>query len=306
MSTAEISPPLPTTSGQTRRSRLAERGIDRTLLLLAPAVILLLALFAYPFLYGLQLSLRPQEGGGIFANYRMFFSDAYERGTIATTLKLALPATAINVLASIPIAYRMRRPFAGKRLLTTILVIPVTLGTVLVAEGLLRYLGPRGWFNRTLMSLGILDEPVRLVHNYWGVLLSLIITGFPFAFLLILSYMSGIDPTLERAAATLGAGPWQRFRRIVLPLLAPGLATTAVLCFVLAFAVFPSASLVGDPSGSTRVLSIAAYHAAFEKYDYSMGSTVAMVMGAVELIVIGLMLGARSRLYTGPSGGGKG
>ena len=290
----------------TRRSRLAERGVDRTLLLLAPAVVLLLAMFAYPFLYGLQLSLRPQEGGGLLANYRAFFADSFESGTILKTLRLAVPATAFNVLASIPIAYFMRRPFCGKRLLTAILVVPVTLGTVLVAEGLLRYLGPRGWFNRTLLELGVLDEPLRLVHNYWGVLFSLIITGFPFAFLLILSYMSGIDPTLERAAATLGAGPWQRFRRITLPLLAPGLATTAVLCFVLAFAVFPSASLVGQPSGSTRVLSIAAYHAAFEDYDYSMGSAIAMIMGAVELAVIGLLLGARSQLYKGPSTGGKG
>jgi len=290
----------------TRRSRLAERGVDRTLLLLAPAVVLLVAMFAYPFLYGLQLSLRPQEGGGLLANYRAFFADSFESGTILKTLRLAVPATAFNVLASIPIAYFMRRPFRGKRLLTAILVVPVTLGTVLVAEGLLRYLGPRGWFNRTLLELGVLDEPLRLVHNYWGVLFSLIITGFPFAFLLILSYMSGIDPTLERAAATLGAGPWQRFRRITLPLLAPGLATTAVLCFVLAFAVFPSASLVGQPSGSTRVLSIAAYHAAFEDYDYSMGSAIAMIMGAVELAVIGLLLGARSQLYKGPSTGGKG
>jgi putative spermidine/putrescine transport system permease protein len=297
---------VPVRSGPTRRSRLAERGIDRTLLLLLPAVLLLGGMFAYPFLYGLQLSLRPQEGGGVFANYRSFFSDAYESRTIWTTLKLALPATAINVLASVPIAYRMRGPFRGKRTLTAILVVPVTLGTVLVAEGLLRYLGPRGWFNRTLTSLGIIDEPLRLVHNYWGVLLSLVITGFPFAFLLILSYMSGIDPTLERAAATLGAGPWQRFRRVILPLLAPGLATTAVLCFVLAFAVFPSASLVGDPSGSTRVLSIAAYHAAFEDYDYSMGSAIAMIMGAVELAVIALLLGARARLYSGPTTGGKG
>jgi putative spermidine/putrescine transport system permease protein len=200
----------------------------------------------------------------------------------------------------------MRGPFRGKRLLTAVLVIPVTLGTVLVAEGLLRYLGPRGWFNRVLMKTGLVDHPAQLVHNYWGVLLSLVITGFPFAFLLILSYMSGIDPTLERAAATLGAGPWQRFRRVTLPLLAPGLATTAVLCFVLAFAVFPSASLVGQPSGSTRVLSIAAYHAAFEDYDYSMGSAIAMIMGAVELAVIALLLGARSRLYKGPSTGGKG
>ena len=54
-------------------------------------------------------------------------------------------------------------------------------------------------------------------------LFSLVITGFPFAFLLVLSYLSGIDPTLERAAATLGAGWAQRFRRITLPLLAPGL-----------------------------------------------------------------------------------
>ncbi|MFD0535547.1 ABC transporter permease [Actinomadura luteofluorescens] len=124
----------------------------------------------------------------------------------------------------------------------------MTLGTVLVADGLLRYLGPKGWFNRVLLDLGVVDEPVRLVYNYWGVLFSLLITGFPFAFLLVLAYMSGIDPTLERAAATLGAGPWQRMRRIVLPLLAPGLATTFVLAFVLAFSVFPSANLVGEPS----------------------------------------------------------
>jgi putative spermidine/putrescine transport system permease protein len=292
--------------GPTLRSRLAERGVDRTLLLALPAVALLIALFAYPFVYGLVLSLQPQEGTGTFANYRSFFSDAYQRDTVFTTLKLALPATTINVLASIPIAYRMRGEFRGKRLLTAILVVPVTLGTVLVAEGLLRYLGPRGWLNRVLTELGVVDQPIQLVHNYWGVLFSLVITGFPFCFLLILSYMSGIDPTLERAGATLGAGPAQRFRRITLPLLAPGLATTFVLGFVLSFSVFPSAVLVGEPSGGTRVISIAAYHAAFEKYDYSMGSAIAMVMGAVELVVIALVLLARAQLYRGPSIGGKG
>ena len=156
---------------------------------------------------------------------------------------------------SVPIAYRMRGRFRGKRLLTTLLVVPITLGTVLTAQGLLNFLGPTGWFNRVLMALGLIDEPVRLINNYWGVFFSLVITGFPFAFLLVLSYLSGIDPTLERAAATLGAGWWQRFRRITLPLLAPGLATTFCLTFVLAFSVFPSAVLVGDPAGETRVIS---------------------------------------------------
>lgn len=284
------------------RHRLAERGIDRQLLLLVPAVLFVVLLFLYPFFYGLQLSFAPDEGGPL-ASYQAFFSDPYQSGTIWITLKLALPAALINVLASVPIAYRMRGSFRGKRLLTIVLVVPITLGTVLTAQGLLNYLGPAGWFNKILMTLGLIDDPVRLVNNYWGVFFSLVITGFPFAFLLILSYLSGIDPTLERAAATLGADWRQRFRHITLPLLAPGLATTFCLAFVLAFSVFPSAVLVGNPAGETRVLALAAYQAAYEQYDYSLASAIAMVMGAVELIVIGLVLLWRSRLYTGTTGG---
>ncbi|MFI5932087.1 ABC transporter permease [Actinoplanes sp. NPDC051494] len=285
-----------------RRHRLAERGIDRQLLLLLPALLSVVALFVYPFAYGLGLSFQPLEGGPLTA-YRTFFTDTYQRDTIATTLLLALPAALLNVAASVPIAYRMRGRFRGKRTVTTLLVIPITLGTVLTAEGLLNFLGPAGWFNRTLISAGLIDDPVRLTNNYWGVFLSLVITGFPFAFLLILSYLSGIDPTLERAAATLGAGWWQRFTRITLPLLAPGLATTFCLTFVLAFSVFPSAVLVGDPAGTTRVISIAAYHAAYEAYDYPLASAIAIVMGVVELAVVGVVLGLRSLLYTGSTGG---
>ncbi|MFC6086092.1 ABC transporter permease [Sphaerisporangium aureirubrum] len=287
----------------TLRHRLAERGIDRSLLLLVPALAVLVALFLYPMLYGVGLSLQPASGGGIFANYTAFFQDSYQSGTVWRTMRLALPAALINVGASVPIAYRLRGRFRGRRLLTAILVLPVTLGTVLVADGLLRYLGPKGWFNRVLLDLGLIDEPIRLIYNYWGVLFSLLITGFPFAFLLVLSYMSGIDPTLERAAATLGAGPRQRVRYITLPLLAPGLATTFILAFVLAFSVFPSANLVGEPADETRVMAIAAYQAAFEKYDYSMASTIAVLMGVFELLVIALVLLWRGRLYTGSTGG---
>jgi putative spermidine/putrescine transport system permease protein len=283
------------------RHRLAERGVDRQLLLLAPAVLFVALLFLYPFFYGLQLSFAPREGGAL-GSYAAFFSDPYQRNTIWITLGLSLPAALLNVLASVPIAYRMRGRFRGKRLLTTVLVVPITLGTVLTAQGLLNFLGPAGWFNKILMGLGV-DEPARLVGNYWGVFFSLVITGFPFAFLLILSYLSGIDPTLEQAAATLGADWKQRFRHITLPLLAPGLATTFCLAFVLAFSVFPSAILVGNPAGETRVLAIAAYQAQYEQYNYSLAAAIAMVMGAVELIVIAVVLLWRSRLYTGSTGG---
>ncbi|WP_442864924.1 ABC transporter permease [Bosea sp. NBC_00550] len=286
------------------KQRLAARGFDGLTLLVVPAILFLLALFIYPFLYGLVLSFEPKQGG-MFANYQRFFSDRFLYGTIATTLWLALPVTIATLLLAIPIAFRVRL-MQNQRLLTTILVIPITLGTVLVAQGLLNYLGPQGWFNRTLLTLGIISTPVKLLHNYWGVMLSLVITGFPFTFLLTLSYLSGIDPALEQAGATLGAGPWERFKHILLPLLLPGLAITFCLSFVQAFSVFPSAVLLGAPSGPTRVISIAAYQAAFEEYDYSMASAVAMIMGMVQLAIVVLVLAARGLLYRGPAGGGKG
>ena len=286
------------------KQRLAARGLDGLTLLVVPAVLFVLLLFIYPFLYGLLLSFEPKEGGAL-ANYRRFFSDSFLYGTIATTLWLALPVTIATLALAIPIAFRVRL-MKNQRLLTTILVIPITLGTVLVAQGLLNYLGPQGWFNRVLMTAGIISSPVKLLHNYWGVMLSLVITGFPFTFLLTLSYLSGIDPALEQAGATLGAGPWDRFKHILFPLLLPGLAITFCLSFVQAFSVFPSAVLLGAPSGPTRVISIAAYQAAFEEYDYSMASAVAMIMGVVQLAIVVVVLAVRGMLYRGPAGGGKG
>jgi putative spermidine/putrescine transport system permease protein len=299
-------PARPTAPAPGRASlthRLAERGIDRTLFLLVPGLLFLVLLFLYPFLYGLGLSFQPKGGGSPFANYRNFFTDPYQRDTIWITLKIGLPAALLNVLAAIPIAFKLRGRVRGKRLITTLLVIPITLGTVLTAEGLIEYLGPAGWLNKILTATHLVHQPVALTHNYWGVMLSLVVSGFPFAFLLTLSYLSGIDPSLEAAAATLGAGWWRRFRYITLPLLAPGLAMTFCLTFVLAFSVFPSAILVGNPQSTTHVISIAAYDAAFDEYDYSKASAIAMVMAAVMLIVISLVLFARGRLYRGSSGG---
>lgn len=288
--------------GPSLRHRLAERGVDRTLLLVLPGALAVIALFCYPFLYGLQLSFQPEHGGALGA-YRRFFSDPFARKSIWATFSLAVPAALINVGASVPIAYRMRRDFRGKRVLLALLVVPITLGTVLTAEGILEFYGPSGWFNRTLHLLGLADSPVELTMNYTGVLLSLVISGFPFAYLLTHSYLSGIHPTLEKAAATLGAGWWQRFRYVTFPLLLPGLMTTFSLTFVMAFAVFPSAMMVGDPDGKTHVISIEAYESALQRFDYAQGSADAMIMTVLMLAVIGAVTVARSRLYTGSTGG---
>ncbi len=284
---------------------LARPAFDRAILLVVPAAAFMLLLFVYPFLYGLFLSFEPKDALTV-ENYRRFFSDERLWPTIWTTLRLALPVTIVNVFVALPIAYKMRVKSPYQRMVTTVLVVPITLGTVLIAEGMLTYFGPKGWLSQVLQFLHLYEGPIRLTHNYWGVLISLVVSGFPFAFLLILSYITGIDPALARAAATLGAPPGAQFRHIYLPLLAPGLAMCFCLAFVQAFSVFPSAVLLGAPAGPTRVISIAAYEAAFEQYDYSLASAVAMIMGFVQLVIVAAVLALRNVFYRGPVVGGKG
>jgi len=68
---------------------------------------------------------------------------------------------------------------------------------------------------------GILEDGLTLTHNFTGVMLSLFMQQFPFCFLMLLGYISGIDPSIENSARTLGANPWIVFRRVMLPLIAP-------------------------------------------------------------------------------------
>ena len=157
----------------------ARPAFDRTLLLVLPAAAFMLLLFVYPFLYGLALSFRPKEGGLLW-NYVHFFTTDNLWPTIGITLKLALPATLINVGLALPIAFKMRVKTRYQRAVTTILVVPITLGTVLIAEGMLLYFGPKGWLSQFLQLTHLYDGPIRLTHNYWGVLISVVTASFKF------------------------------------------------------------------------------------------------------------------------------
>ena len=280
-----------------RRSR---RGLDPTLLLIAPAALCVLGLFVYPFVYGLALSFQPygdNEANGPLGSYLAFFGDPRERLSIWNTLRLAVPATFIDVAVALPLAYRLRRPVPGQRALGALFVIPMTLGTVLIAEGMLQFFGPAGWVNKSLLAVGLVHEPMRFLHNYLGTLISLLISDFPAVFLLLLGYAAGIDPALDKAARVLGASWWQRTRRVTLPMMAPGIAVAAALSFVATFSVFPSAVLVGNPAGETRVIAFAAWQAAYERFDYSEGSAIAIVMGVIELGLVAAALSLRAGGY---------
>ncbi|MBB2747275.1 UNVERIFIED_ORG: putative spermidine/putrescine transport system permease protein [Microbispora rosea subsp. rosea] len=294
--------------GSGRRARVGGPGISPVLWLVVPGVLFMLVFFVYPLFYGVGLSF--QGEGGPLSAYEDFFADRFvsnngSRESSLVTLQLALAASLVNVGAALPIAYRMRGPIRGKRIITATVLIPMTLGTVFVASAMNNVLGPAGWVNKALLAVGLVGEPLALTGNFTGVLLSLVISGFPFSFLLMLGYASGVDPSLEQAAAVLGAGPRARFRLIALPLLLPGLTITFCLSFVLAFGVFPSATLVGNDAGPTRVLSKIAY-TEYANARYATASATAVIMAVVQLAVLGLVLALRSRLYHGSTTGGKG
>ena len=251
------------------------------------------------------MALVPAEGGRRCSPTTRASSPTVPLGTIATTLWLAVPVTLLNLALAVPIAFRVRL-MRRQRLLTTILVVPITLGTVLVAEGLLNYLGPQGWFNRTLMTLGLISHAGPARPQLLGRL--------PLAADHRVPVHVPAHPVLhDRASTRRSSRPrrrsaparWQRFRYVLLPLLVPGLAITFCLSFVQAFSVFPSAVLLGAPAGPTRVISIAAYQAAFEEYDYSMASAVAMIMGAGAARHRRRGAGARGLFYRGSVGGGE-
>ncbi len=281
-----------------------------TLVLLLPALLLVLAIFIAPFLFGLNLSLHTGyrgEGAATLTNYTQFFSDPYLVDSISITFQVALPVTLFTLFISVPLAYFMRRGIRFERGITTLLILPLTLGNVMVAESMLMYFGRQGWFNQALQSVGLIRQPLVLVHNWFGVELALFIQNFPFVFLMILGYLSGINPDLERASRMLGASQWRTFRRVILPLALPGIAIAFCLNFVANFSVFPSAVLVGRPDDQTRVLSVMAWRSTYEQNNPPLGTAIALTMGVIELLVVACVLWGRSRLARGATlGGGKG
>ncbi len=266
---------------------------------LLPSLLYVLVMFVYPFLYGIYLSLRPMKVAGFsLANYIAFFSDQYQYKTIGITFRLAVPNTIVVVAISLLFAYNMRRGIWAERTVTTILVLPISLGVILLSQGILGFYGGKGWFNQILQAVGLIEEPLVLTHNFTGVMLSLFMQQFPFCFLMLLGYISGIDPSIENSARTLGANPWVVFRRVMLPLIAPGLAIAFALVFVMSFATFPSAILLGQPTGATRTIAIAAYAQAFEQFDMSYASAIAVIMGLFQLGALLLILLLRKRMVT--------
>jgi len=295
---------VPARSRQPLRHRLADRGIDWSLLLLLPAVLIIGGLFVYPFLYGLSISFEPLKGNNTLSNYTDFLSDSYLRDSIVKTLRLALPVAFVSVAFAAPLAFQARRNFRGRQAITLVFMLPLTFGSILIAQGMMRVFSDGGWINLLLETVGIPKH--QFIYNYAGTFIATTMVTIPFVFLLLMGFFGGIDRSLEQAAGTLGASRAARFWRITLPLASPGMVTAFTLALVEAFAVFPSAILVGQPDNATHVLTLPIYTAASQHSDYGSAAAIAMIMTVIELIILVVLVTVRNRIYRGPATSGKG
>jgi molybdate transport system permease protein len=181
---------------------------------------------------------------------------AEEWRIVALSLKVSLWGVAASLPFAIAVAYLLaRREFPGKTLFDAFVHLPLVLPPVVVGFALLVLFGKHG-------PIGSLLEPLGIVFAFrWtGAALAAAIMGFPLMVRAIRLAFEAIDPRLERAARTLGAGPWRVFFSITIPLSIPGLATGALLAFARCLGEFGATiTFVSNIPGETQTLPLAIY-----------------------------------------------
>ena len=242
-----------------------------------------------------SLSLRPSlPGGGIgpgftAATWASMVADWYYADLVVQSVLVSLTITGLTLLASYPIALFVHRaPARWRNPLVVLCVAPLLISAVVRTYGWLVILGDRGVLPSVLRSVGI--TPGRLVFNQTGVVVGLTEILMPYMILALLAGFGRLDPTLEDAAASLGAPPWTRFRRVVLPLSLPGVLLGCLLAFVLAVSSFITPKLLGG--GRVNLLATEIYDQAIVTLNWP----VAAALSVIVLVVFGVALLAYGRV----------
>jgi spermidine/putrescine transport system permease protein len=246
-----------------------------------------------PMVLFLTYSLFSVSAGSIvytptLANYQRFFSDPIFLPIFWRTCMLCLAVAAICILFGYPVAYFLTTLRGRKRYAMLVLVtVPLLMSYVIKIYSVRSILGGNGLLNRTLMALGLIDQPsMLLVFNLNAVLLTLTVLLIPFAVLPIFLSLERIPEGLRHASADLGATGAQTFWRVTLPLSLPGVVSGASFVFVLAIGDFLTPQMVGGQSGFTfgRIV----YSQFGTAFNWPFGSALSVILAGVVVIAIGL------------------
>ena len=181
-------------------------------------------------------------------NYMFLVQDDLYWKAYLNSIKVAAISTFFCLLLGYPIAYSIARSNPSTRnILMLLVVLPFWTSFLLRVYAWIGILKNNGLLNNTLMSLGLIDEPLVIMQTDLAVYIGIVYSYLPFMILPLYSNLEKMDVTLLEAAADLGCRPWQAFYKITLPLSMPGIVAGCLLVFIPAVGEFVIPSLLGDP-----------------------------------------------------------
>ena len=281
------------------------RGIDRPALLIAPALALLLVVFAYPVVAILLRAFTFHSGtdAGLWDNFVWYLSDPVQRTILLRTYATSAIVTVICLAVCYPFTY----------LLTTLkgVWLALAIGVVLISSGqsilvrtfawkvLLRDNGP---INSTLDFLGL--NRIQMLGTTGGVVAAMCQVMAPFMILALYSNMRGIDRRLMDASLGLGGSPLTSFVKVYLPLSLPGIAAGTLLVFVLSLGFYITPAVVGSPQNA--MLSQAIFDEIQTKLNWGHAGAMAVTLLIVTLALVGAIAALAAKKMAVVSGKGAG
>jgi putative spermidine/putrescine transport system permease protein len=233
-------------------------------------------------------------------HYARIIDDPYYLEVIWTTIRIGLWTTVISLLIGYPLAHWMARitSRAGHALLLMAVLAPMLTGVVVRTFAWMALLSDKGVINQTLISLGLITQPLQLMYNETGIVIGLVHIYVPFMVLTLTGVIGRIDERLEQAAENLGASPLRAFLEVTLPLSLPGVLAGSLLVFALSISAYVTPILLGGFQVMT--LPILIYQQISANFNVSFAAALGMVLLIVSLAlvvaynrVLGLVSGQR-------------
>jgi putative spermidine/putrescine transport system permease protein len=278
-----LSVPIPGFAPELRRER---QNRLMALALLTPAMLLAGLFLYYPLAFIVQMSfsiantyLSPAGPTFTIANYQAMAGRYLPN--VLVTLQLASLATVVNLIFGFPFAYILVRKVRYRDTVRAFMVFPM-FGALYIAFGMSFLLLPGGPATPLFQFLGIQNTSV--LYSLPSVVFAMSIFTFPFMVMNVGAALSNVDPTLEEAAACLGARPHQTFRRILLPLTRSGIVAGALMVFGWNLGTFAEPLLLGSIN-EQKSLAWTLYQRAVVQTDYGLSTTMGVVLLILAFVV---------------------
>lgn len=266
--------------------------------LLAPVLIFLAAFFVVPLAWLVRLSLFDRPGSNspqgsrfydpgtfTFNQYGALLGDSYYWRVLGGTFTQALLITATVMVLAYPCAVVIHRSSGRfKRLAMLIVLLPKLTNLLVLAYGLLVLFSNSGLLNQTLLTLGIIREPLPMFANTFAVVMAETVLLAPYPVLLMVSQFEGLDPNLEQAARGMGAPPLRAFFETTFKLTISGLLAGTGITFVWAFGAYVGPVIMGNPNNYTTAVEV--FEVTFNQNNWPLGAALAV---SNVLFVVGLL-----------------